>query len=211
RRASHCSSTSITTDARRWSSPSLPRARSMPADRTAGCGSDVCRRVATRRRNRFARTCSTARCRRSRPRPSVVYASASRHSRSRRARPRRQRARTGNEFLTGMGASSIGSHFPASPTGGMFDSLGEKFDSLWRKLRGEGKLTERNIEDALREVRLALLEADVNIDVVGTFVDAVRADALGQEVLRSLTPEQQFIKIVHRELVRALGGNPTPL
>src|SRR5262245_41527075 len=93
----------------------------------------------------------------------------------------------------------------------MFDSLGEKFDSLWRKLRGQGKLTESNIEDALREVRLALLEADVNRAVVGAFVDAVRADALGQEVLRSLTPEQQFIKIVHRELVRALGGNPTPL
>jgi signal recognition particle subunit SRP54 len=93
----------------------------------------------------------------------------------------------------------------------MFESLGEKFESLRRKLGGQGKVTERNIEDALRDVRLALLEADVNLGVVREFVEAVRQDALGQEVLRSLTPEQHFIKLVHRELVRALGGEPARL
>jgi len=93
----------------------------------------------------------------------------------------------------------------------MFESLGEKFDSLLRKLRGQGKITERNIEDALRDVRLALLEADVNLNVVREFVEAVKKDALGAEVLRSLTPEQHFVKLVHRELVRLLGDQPTAL
>jgi len=93
----------------------------------------------------------------------------------------------------------------------MFDSLGEKFDALRRKLQGQGKITERNIEEALRDVRLALLEADVNVRVVREFVDAVKRDALGQEVLRSLSPDQQFLKLVHRELVRALGGDVAPL
>ena len=93
----------------------------------------------------------------------------------------------------------------------MFESLGEKFDSLLRKLQGQGRITERNIEDALRDVRLALLEADVNVGVVRDFVEAVKRDALGEEVLRSLTPEQHFIKLVHRELVRALGGAPATL
>ncbi len=87
----------------------------------------------------------------------------------------------------------------------MFESLGEKFDALLRKLGGQGKITERNIEEALREVRLALLEADVNLNVVRDFVEAVKRDALGQEVLRSLTPEQHFLKLVHREIVRLLG------
>ncbi len=63
----------------------------------------------------------------------------------------------------------------------MFDSLAEKFDTLLRRLQGQGKITERNIEDALRDVRLALLEADVNLDVVRAFVDGVRAAALGTE------------------------------
>src|SRR5256885_5713768 len=93
----------------------------------------------------------------------------------------------------------------------MFESLGEKFDSLLRKLQGQGRITERNIEEALRDVRLALLEADVNVAVVRDFVEAVKRDALGEEVLRSLTPEQHFIKLVHRELVRALGGAPVTL
>ena len=93
----------------------------------------------------------------------------------------------------------------------MFESLGEKFDSLLRKLQGQGKITERNIDEALRDVRLALLEADVNVGVVRSFVEAVKQDALGQEVLRSLTPEQHFIKLVHRELVRLLGGTPVAL
>jgi signal recognition particle subunit SRP54 len=93
----------------------------------------------------------------------------------------------------------------------MFESLGEKFDGLWRKLQGQGRVTERNIEDALRDVRLALLEADVNVGVARDFVEAVRKDALGQDVLRSLTPEQHFIKLVHRELVRLLGEKPVSL
>ncbi len=93
----------------------------------------------------------------------------------------------------------------------MFESLGEKFEGLWRKLQGQGKITERNIEEALREVRLALLEADVNVGVVRDFVEGVKKDALGQEVLRSLTPEQHFIKLVHREIERLLGGKPTTL
>src|SRR5207302_2645039 len=93
----------------------------------------------------------------------------------------------------------------------MFESLGEKFDSLLRKLRGQGKITERNIEEALRDVRLALLEADVNLNVVRDFVEAVKHDALGAEVLRSLTPEQHFVKLVHRELVRLLGEKPAAL
>ena len=93
----------------------------------------------------------------------------------------------------------------------MFDSLGEKFESLRRKLQGQGKITVRNIEEALRDVRLALLEADVNVGVVRDFVEAVKRDALGQEVLRSLTADQHFIKLVHRELVRALGGEPVTL
>jgi signal recognition particle subunit SRP54 len=101
----------------------------------------------------------------------------------------------------------------------MFESLGEKFDGLWRKLQGQGKITERNIEEALRDVRLALLEADVNVGVVKEFVEAIKKDALGEEVLRSLTPEQHFIKLVHRELIRLLGeesvaldlGGPAPV
>ena len=88
----------------------------------------------------------------------------------------------------------------------MFESLGEKFETLLRKLRGHGKITERNIEDALREVRLALLEADVNLGRRARLRRRrASSDALGQEVLRSLTPEQHFIKLVHRELVRVMG------
>jgi len=93
----------------------------------------------------------------------------------------------------------------------MFESLGEKFDGLWRKLQGQGRVSERNIEEALRDVRLALLEADVNVGVVRDFVEAVKKDALGQEVLRSLTPEQHFIRLIHRELQRLLGEKPTTI
>jgi signal recognition particle subunit SRP54 len=93
----------------------------------------------------------------------------------------------------------------------MFESLGEKLEAVFRRLRGHGKLTEKNIEDALREVRLALLEADVNFKVVKEFVDRLKSQSLGQEVLASLTPEQQFIKIVHAELIALLGGEQTEL
>ncbi|HEV8713353.1 MAG TPA: signal recognition particle protein [Candidatus Binatia bacterium] len=93
----------------------------------------------------------------------------------------------------------------------MFESLSEKLEAVFRRLRGHGKLTEKNIEEALREVRLALLEADVNFRVVKDFVDRIRGQALGQEVLASLSPEQQVIKIVNAELVTLLGGQYSEL
>ncbi len=88
----------------------------------------------------------------------------------------------------------------------MFESLTDKLELTFKRLRGQGKITEKNIDDALRDVRLALLEADVHIKVVKTFLDSVKSKAMGQEVLQSLTPEQQFVKIVHEELVQLLGG-----
>jgi signal recognition particle subunit SRP54 len=88
----------------------------------------------------------------------------------------------------------------------MFESLTEKLELTFKRLRGQGKISEKNIDDALREVRLALLEADVHITVVKNFLDAVKVKSLGQDVLQSLTPEQQFIKIVRDEMVNLLGG-----
>lgn len=88
----------------------------------------------------------------------------------------------------------------------MFESLTDKLDQTFKRLRGQGKITEANIDDALRDVRLALLEADVHLKVVRTFLDAVKAKAMGQEVLKSLTPEQQFIGVVRDELTQLLGG-----
>ena len=88
----------------------------------------------------------------------------------------------------------------------MFESLTEKLELTFKRLRGQGKISETNIDDALREVRLALLEADVHVQVVKTFLDSVKAKSMGQEVLGSLTPEQQFIKIVRDEMVALLGG-----
>jgi signal recognition particle subunit SRP54 len=93
----------------------------------------------------------------------------------------------------------------------MFDSLTEKLNSVFKKLRGHGKLTEQNISDALKEIRLALLEADVNFKVVKDFIDRIRVRAVGQEVLGSLTPGQQVVKIVHEELVSLMGGSNTGL
>ena len=88
----------------------------------------------------------------------------------------------------------------------MFESLTDKLELTFKRLRGQGKITEKNIDDALREVRLALLEADVHVKVVKSFLDSVKAKSSGQEVLQSLTPEQQFLKIVRDELVGLLGG-----
>ncbi|MBI2089940.1 MAG: signal recognition particle protein [Deltaproteobacteria bacterium] len=88
----------------------------------------------------------------------------------------------------------------------MFETLTEKLELTFKKLRGQGKISERNIEEALREVRLALLEADVHVRVVKEFLDAVKSKAIGQEVLQSLTPEQHFLKIVRDELTALLGG-----
>nr|CRH08148.1 4.5S-RNP protein, GTP-binding export factor, part of signal recognition particle with 4.5 RNA, ffh family (fifty four homolog) [Candidatus Magnetococcus massalia] len=87
----------------------------------------------------------------------------------------------------------------------MFESLSDRLDSTFRKLRGQGTLSEKNIKDALREVRVALLEADVNLTVVKAFIANVREQAVGTEVLKSLTPGQVVIKVVHDELVKVMG------
>ncbi len=89
----------------------------------------------------------------------------------------------------------------------MFDSLSTRLQSVFDRLAGRGRLTEDNIQEALREVRVALLEADVNFKVVRGFIERVRARAVGQEVLQSLTPAHQVVKIVHDELVELLGGS----
>ena len=94
----------------------------------------------------------------------------------------------------------------------MFESLSEKIQGVFaRLLRGQGKLTEDNVAEALREVRRALLEADVNLGVVKAFVAAVKEKALGEAVMSGLDPGQTFIKIVHDELVAVMGGEHAPL
>jgi len=90
----------------------------------------------------------------------------------------------------------------------LFQDLSDKLGRVFKELRGHGKVREGHIRDAMREVRRALLEADVNYKVVKGFVDRVGERAVGQKVLDSLTPDQQIIKIVHEELVRILGGAP---
>jgi signal recognition particle subunit SRP54 len=87
----------------------------------------------------------------------------------------------------------------------MFENLSEKLDRTFKKLKGQGRLSEKNIQDALKEVRLALLEADVNYKVVKQFIEDIRQRALGQDVLNSLTPGQQVIKIVNEELTELMG------
>jgi len=89
----------------------------------------------------------------------------------------------------------------------MLDSLGSRLQAIFDKLGGRGRLSEENIQEALREVRVALLEADVNFKVVRTFIDRVKEKAVGQDVLASLTPAQQVVKVVHGELVELLGGS----
>jgi signal recognition particle subunit SRP54 len=87
----------------------------------------------------------------------------------------------------------------------MFDTLTDRLQDVFKRLRGKGKLTERDVDEALREVRMALLEADVNFKVVKDFVGRVRDRAIGSDVLESLSPAQQVVKIVHEELVAMLG------
>ena len=89
----------------------------------------------------------------------------------------------------------------------MLDSLTSRLTGIFDRLRGYGRLTEENIVEALREVRMALLEADVNFKVVKSFVDRVREKAVGQDVFKSLTPGQQVVKVVRDELVELLGGS----
>src|ERR671924_71334 len=89
----------------------------------------------------------------------------------------------------------------------MFETLSEKLQRVFKNLRGEGRLTEQHIEEALKEIRIALLEADVHFKVVKQFTDTVRSKALGQEVMQSLSPGQQVVKIVRDELIEILGGS----
>src|SRR5713101_471361 len=89
----------------------------------------------------------------------------------------------------------------------MFDSLSTRLQNVFDRLGGRGRLTEDNIQEALREVRVALLEADVNFKVVRAFIDRVKEKAVGHEVLASLTPAHQVVKIVHDELMALLGGS----
>lgn len=93
----------------------------------------------------------------------------------------------------------------------MFSRLSDKLQDVLKDLRGHGRISEANVNDALREVRLALLEADVHFRVAKDFVARVKEKALGQEVLRSVTPGQQIVKIFHDELTALLGGDAAPL
>src|SRR5919112_104331 len=93
----------------------------------------------------------------------------------------------------------------------MFDNLSEKLQRVFKNLRGEGKLSAENMEVALREIRVALLEADVHFKVVKQLIANVREKAMGQEVLTALSPGQQVVKIVHDELVRVLGTHAARL
>ncbi|MGD0234007.1 MAG: signal recognition particle protein [Syntrophorhabdales bacterium] len=93
----------------------------------------------------------------------------------------------------------------------MFEKLQERLDTIFKKVKGYGKLTEKNISDSLREVRVALLEADVNYKVAKDFLEKVKEKALGEEVLTSITPGQVFVKVVHDELCELLGTVNKPL
>jgi len=93
----------------------------------------------------------------------------------------------------------------------MFDSLTDKLADVFKGIRGHGKLTEENIDDAVKEIRKSFLEADVNFKVVKSFVSQVKEKALGEKVMKSLTPGQHFVKIVHDEMVDLLGGSSTAL
>src|SRR6266403_6097031 len=88
----------------------------------------------------------------------------------------------------------------------MFDSLSSKLQNAFRNLRGLGKISESNVGEALRKVRLTLLEADVNFMVARDFIERVKAKSLGQEVIQSIQPGQQIIKVIHDELVDLLGS-----
>jgi signal recognition particle subunit SRP54 len=93
----------------------------------------------------------------------------------------------------------------------MFEALSDKLRKVLKDLRGQGRLSEAHIEAAMREIRIALLEADVNFKVVKTFVDRVKEKALGQEVMGALSPAQQVVKVVYDEMVEMLGGTSTQL
>ena len=88
----------------------------------------------------------------------------------------------------------------------MFDALSDRLDGIFSRLRSRGRLTEKDIDEVAREIRVALLEADVNVRVVRAFIERIKAKAVGAELAKNLNPAQQFIKIVHDELVETLGG-----
>src|ERR1039458_8006412 len=93
----------------------------------------------------------------------------------------------------------------------MFDNLSEKLQRVFKNLRGEGKLSAENMESALREIRLALLEADVTFRVVKQLIENIKAKAMGEKVLTARSPSQQVIKIVHEELIKILGSHEAKL
>jgi len=93
----------------------------------------------------------------------------------------------------------------------MFESLNKKLEKVFKDIRGLGKLTEKNMKDSLQAIRMALLEADVNYKVVKKFIEDVQNAAVGQQVIESIHPSQQIVKIVHDELVKVMGGNNAPL
>ena len=92
-----------------------------------------------------------------------------------------------------------------------FESLSSRLQEITRKLRGKARITENDLKEVLREVKLALLEADVNFKIVKDFIKVIEEKALGQDVLKSLTPGQQVVKIVKDELVALLGGEESKL
>src|SRR5207248_7015342 len=93
----------------------------------------------------------------------------------------------------------------------MFDTLSEKLQRVFKNLRGEGKLSAENMEAALREIRVALLEADVHFRVVKQLIESIKEKAMGEEVLTALSPAQQVVKIVRDELIKMLGTHPSRL
>ena len=93
----------------------------------------------------------------------------------------------------------------------MFDQITERFDTVLRNLRGLGKITDKNIQETAREIRRVLLEADVNFQVTRDFVKRVQDRSSGTKVLKSVKPGEQFIKIIHDELVTLFGKEPVPL
>src|SRR5215210_6383280 len=93
----------------------------------------------------------------------------------------------------------------------MFSQLSDKLQDIFKDLRGHGTISETNVNEAMREVRMALLEADVHFQVAKEFIARVKTKALGEDVLRSVTPGQQIVKIFHDELTALLGGDAAPL
>ena len=93
----------------------------------------------------------------------------------------------------------------------IFEGLSNKLQEAMKKLRGKGRVTEKDVKEMMREIKLALLEADVNFKVVKDFISKVSERAVGQDVLESLTPGQQIIKIVHEELIELMGSSNSKL